>query len=78
MKSVAVDIVDIQSQRGQALRIPRREVQVLRGLGEAKAPPQTKPEAPLATTASSGLSIPWWAWLLLGAGAVAWFTREKR
>lgn len=68
----SVDIAEIQSQRGQALRIPHREVQVLRGLGEAKGPvtPQLPQDAP------SGKFVPWWVWALLGAGALALLVRK--
>jgi MYXO-CTERM domain-containing protein len=68
-----IDIAEIQAQRGQALRIPHREVQVLRGLGEAKGP--ATPQPPL-TSASSESSMPWWAWALLGAGVLAFLVRK--
>ena len=73
-----IDIAEIQSQRGQALRIPGREVQVLRGLGEAKAP--TGPERPLAAPSSSSVFnvVPWWAWPLIVGGVVMLINNRKR
>jgi len=72
-----IDIAEIQSQRGQALRIPGREVQVLRGLGEAKAP--AGPERPLAAPSSTVINVvPWWAWPLIVGGVVMLINNRKR
>jgi hypothetical protein len=70
-----IDIAEIQSQRGQALRIPHREVQVLRGLGEAKAPTGPEPAAPSSSVFNV---VPWWAWPLIVGGVVMLFNNRKR
>lgn len=75
------EIALLQSQRGQALLLPDREVQ-LRGLGMATGPAPTLPPPPPPPAGDAGansasmLGIPWWAWALLGIGAVAYFRRR--
>jgi len=73
----------IQSQRGQALAIPGREVQVS-GLGRATGPASPTPPPPPPPPGDAGaqsaglLGVPWWAWLLLGVGAYAAYSRRGR
>lgn len=69
------EIAILQAQRGQATKIPGRQVQVLRGLGAATGPvapvPPPPPPSGNAGAQSAGLfGIPWWALLVLGAGIV--------
>jgi hypothetical protein len=70
----------LQSQRGQALAIPGRQVQ-LRGLGNATGPtgPVAPPPPPGAGAQSASLlGVPWWAWALLGVGAYAVYHKGNR
>lgn len=66
------EIAILQAQRGQATRLPGREVQI-RGLGMATgpvAPVPPPPPPPGANAASTGSGIPWWAIAILGIGIV--------
>jgi len=70
----------LQAQRGQALAIPGRQVQ-LRGLGNATGPtgPVAPPPPPGAGAQSASLfGVPWGAWALLGVGAYAVYHKRNR
>lgn len=75
------EIAILQAQRGQANKIPGREVQI-RGLGMATGPvapvpPPPPPPPGNAGAQSAGLfGIPWWA--LLGIGAVVVYAMRRQ
>lgn len=74
----------IQSQRGQALAIPGREVQV-GSLGHATGPASPTPPPPPppppgdASAQSAGLlGVPWWAWAILAVGGYVAYRRYQQ
>ena len=78
------EIAILQAQRGQATKIPGRQVQVLRGLGAATGPvaPVPPPPPPSGNAGAQSTSIfnivPWWAWPLIVAGAYELYRRRNR